>query len=356
MELQRVPLHENHCQLNAKMGPFAGFHLPLQYKSALAEVVAVRKRAGLFDVSHMGEIFIKGQDASRFVDYLITNDFVSLPVGRALYSPICNEEGYLLDDLIAYKLSSTLALLCINAANRKKDRDWIERYGDKFQVVIEDASDSLCLLALQGPLSLKFLPSGFQEIEGMGSYEVREVMWENEKIIVATTGYTGERGIEIFSYPRVARHLWGILTGRGVEPSGLVARDILRLEATYPLYGNELTEETTPLDAGLSWTVKIQKKDFLGKEALKKTSPRFRLLKLSLAKGIPRPGHPILNAQGEEIGQVTSGTHSPTLERGIALARVERSKEKKADGNLFVGIRGKAYKAKIHQKPFIHQP
>ena len=355
MPPKQVPLHQIHCRLKAKMGPFAGHTLPLQYGSVAEEVGAVRMGAGLFDVSHMGEFFIRGRDAVALVDYIITNDFLSVPVGKAVYSPLCNEKGQLLDDLIAYKISENEALLCVNSANRHRDWAWIEGHTGGFVVDMEDASDGLSLLALQGPKSLELL-SSLLEIGGMGPYEVREMAQGMHKMIVATTGYTGEKGLEIFCPSEGVGRLWEDLLEGGAIPCGLIARDILRLEACFPLYGCELTEEMTPFDVGLGRTVKGQKNDFLGKKALERIRPKFTLLKLSLEKGIPRRGYPILNARGHEVGEVTSGIYSPTLKKGIALARLERDKQGDRGEALFVGIRGRPHRAHVHERAFISSP
>ena len=344
MAFQHLPLHDRHTDLGAKMAPFANHTMPMEYGSVNEEVFAVRKNRGLFDISHMGEFVIEGVDAVVFCDYMMTNNFAGVKRGKAVYSPLCNEQGKVLDDIIAYKLSEEKVLLCVNASNREKDWKWIKERADGFEVNIRDSSEQTSLLALQGPTALMALKeAGLVDIS-LPSYSVMEISFRKQSVIVATTGYTGEDGVEIFSNHKTIREIWDILYKEGAVPCGLVARDILRLEMCYPLYGNELTEKLTPFDANLGWTVKMEKENFIGKNALKDYKPVYKLLKFFLDKGIPRKGYPVLDDKGREIGLLTSGTYSPCLKKGIALGPVQREKMPE-NGEFFIKIRQRVYKA-----------
>ncbi|RLA60407.1 MAG: glycine cleavage system aminomethyltransferase GcvT [Epsilonproteobacteria bacterium] len=351
--MKKTSLHQKHIDLNAKMAPFAGFDMPLQYTSVKEEALAVRNNAGVFDVSHMGEFFVEGKDALKFVDFIITNEFISAPMNKAIYSPLCREDGTVIDDLIAYKLAADRVLICVNASNIEKDFEWISTQASKFDINLTDRSDDYSLLALQGPKSAEILAKiGPLKDSSVPYYSVNESEFMNEKIILARTGYTGEDGFEIFCSHKIADFVWDELMKEGVTPCGLVARDVLRLEVCYPLYGHELNDQLTPLDSGLKWTVKMNKETFLGKGALNDYSPKYRLIKLSLDRGIPREGYPVLDGNENPIGKITSGTMSVTTGKGIALALVEKEKFP-ADKELFITIRNKNYKANYHTKPFI---
>ncbi|TDJ05866.1 MAG: glycine cleavage system aminomethyltransferase GcvT [Deltaproteobacteria bacterium] len=351
--MKKTSLYQKHVDLNAKMMDFAGFAMPIQYTSVKEEALAVRNKAGVFDVSHMGEFIVEGNDAIKFVDFLITNDFLNAPMHKAIYSPLCREDGTVIDDLIAYKIHHDRILICVNASNIEKDWKWISSQTDHFDITLNDRSDYYSLLALQGPESEKLLSKmGILKNPNLPYYSALEINFMNERIILARTGYTGEDGFEIFSSAKVATLIWDELLGLGVTPCGLASRDVLRLEVCYPLYGHELNDELTPLDSGLKWTVKMDKKDFLGKESLSVYSPKYRLIKLSLDRGIPRESYPVLDGNENPIGKVTSGTMSVTTGKGIALALVEKAKFP-ADKELFIEIRNKNYKANYHTKPFI---
>jgi aminomethyltransferase len=352
--VQRTELYESHKGLGAKLVDFAGFEMPIQYHSIKEEILAVRNDAGVFDVSHMGEFICSGPEAVKFLDYLVPNQFLQAPTAKAVYSPLLNQDGKILDDLILYKLSEEKVLICVNASNIKKDWDWISRNAQKFDCTLENHSDNYSLLALQGPKSAEKLKEKnilTKEQLNCDYYSAFECDIHGHKSIVARTGYTGEDGFEIFSTHEGIKTIWGELLEAGVVPCGLGARDILRLEVCYPLYGNELNETKTPLDTGLKWTVKMDKEDFIGKSALLESSPEYKPVKLSLERGIPRSGYPINNAQGEAVGIVTSGGMSVTLGHGVALASIEKSKWPE-NKEFFIEIRGKQYPAKIHTKPF----
>lgn len=346
-------LHGKHLALGAKMGEFAGFDMPLQYTSVKDEVLAVRESLGVFDVSHMGQFFVDGPDAVKFVDYLIPNDFANAGALKAVYSPLCRDNGTVVDDLIAYKLAENRVLICVNAANIDKDWAWITSKLDKrFNVKLTNQSDEFSLLAVQGPKTeevfqkLGLLSSG----EEFPYYSIKER--PAQKLIMARTGYTGEDGFELYGSHDTIAKLWDELLKNKAIPCGLVSRDVLRLEVCYPLYGHEIHDQVTPLDSGLKWTVKMEKDDFIGKAALANYNPRFQLVKLSLEKGIPREGYEVVNQEDQIIGKVTSGTMSVVANIGIAMCLIEKDKMPK-DKKLFIKIRNKAVEAVYHTKPFV---
>lgn len=350
---KKTSLHGKHLGLGAKMGEFAGFDMPLQYTSVKEEVLAVREALGVFDVSHMGQFFVEGKDAIAFVDYLLPNDFKNAGALKAVYSPLCRENGTVVDDLIAYKLADDRVLICVNAANIDKDWAWISsKLSSRFDIKLTNQSDNYSLLAVQGPKTeeaftkLGLLDNG----EEFPYYSIKER--PDQKLIMARTGYTGEDGFELYgSHETIARY-WDDLLKLGAVPCGLVSRDVLRLEVCYPLYGHEINDEVTPLDAGLKWTIKMDKPDFIGKDALAAYNPRFQMVKLSLEKGIPREGYEVVNEADEVIGKVTSGTMSVVANIGVALCLIEKDKMPK-DKKLFIRIRNKAVAANYHAKPFV---
>lgn len=353
MSLLKTSLHEEHLSLNAKMAPFAGFDMPLQYSSVKEEVLAVREHAGVFDVSHMGEFFVSGPDAIAFVDNLITNDFKNAEMLKAVYSPLCREDGTVIDDLIAYKLGADRVLICVNASNIEKDWNWISSKTGSFDCTLSNLSNEFSLLALQGPKAELILRDfGIKLPESFPYYSILETTHEGEKIIVARTGYTGEDGFEVFSSHEYAKRLWNKLIFNGVKPCGLAARDVLRVEVCYPLYGHEISDNVTPLDSGLGWTVKLAKPNFIGKAALEAYKPKYQLVKLSLDRGIPREGYDVLNSEGEKIGTVTSGTMSVVTGKGVALALVEKAKAPQ-DKKYSINIRNTNYEANFHAKAFV---
>jgi aminomethyltransferase len=353
MTLLRTHLYDEHVKLNAKIVPFAGWDMPVQYTSVKDEVLAVRQSVGVFDVSHMGEFFVEGPEAEAFVDYLVTNDILNAPNGKAIYSPLCRENGTVIDDLIVYKLKPGRVLICVNASNIQKDFDWIQSKHQNFNCNLSNRSDVLSLLALQGPKAFEALKPLLSELPDMEYYSVFETSFNASPIIVARTGYTGEDGFELFGSHETIKILWQKFISMGVIPCGLAARDVLRLEVCYPLYGHELNDEVNPFDAGLGWTVKIQKIKFIGKDALAQKPARYKLVKLILEKGIPRENYPVLNSKNEVVGTVTSGTMSVILNKGVALARIEIDKAS-TDEVFMVDIRQKPYMAQITKKPFVN--
>ncbi len=356
--LRKTPLHAEHERLGAKLVPFAGFHMPVRYEGVVAEHHAVRQRAGIFDVSHMGELLLEGDRALDAINTLITNDIFKLVDGQALYTVCCNAQGTILDDLIVYRLSATKVLVVCNASNVAKISKHI---GERVSGICDfrDLSDETALLALQGPMAeatlrgagagaladLKFFHAGEGEVAG---YACR----------VGRTGYTGEDGFEIFcaneDAPGIFRALLESGDGYNVVPVGLGARDTLRLEAKLSLYGNDIDETTNPIEAGLSWVVKLDAGDFIGRDALvaiKEQGLKRKLVGFEMTgRGIARHGYPVLY-EGEEVGVVTSGSPAPTLDKNIGLAYVPK-KIAKIGKEIDIQVRRKVVRAKIVKTPF----
>jgi aminomethyltransferase len=326
--------------------------MPVQYTSVKDEVLAVRTKVGVFDVSHMGEFFVEGQDAEKFVDHLVTNDILSAPIGKAIYSPLCRENGTVIDDLIVYKLAPGRVMICVNASNIEKDFSWMKSKHHGYDCSLANLSNIFSLLALQGPESFKILKSIIPQLPDLEYYSVFESAGGQQPIIIARTGYTGEDGFEIFGHHQTIKDMWKKLMELGVTPCGLAARDVLRLEVCYPLYGHELNDQLNPYDAGLGWTVKAGKTNFIGKSELINKSHKYKLVKLILDKGIPREAYPVMNSQNEKIGEVSSGTMSVVLNKGICLARIEIDKAPK-DEVFSIDIRNKLYPAQLLKKPFV---
>jgi len=354
-----TPLHEEHLGLGAKMIPFAGFRMPVQYPTGIqAEHRAVREGAGLFDVSHMGEFEVKGPGALDLVQHVTVNDASGMVVGQAQYSALCREDGGVIDDLLVYRIEDGF-LLVVNAANREADLEWIRSHAIPFDVSVEDRSDAIALLALQGPRAEEILqPLVDVELEGVEFYRFVHAKVSGVRGIVSRTGYTGEDGFELYLPSDSAAQVWRDLLQAGAPvgliPVGLGARDSLRLEVGYPLYGNDLDLEHSALEAGLGWIVKLGKGVFLGREALarqKEEGLARRLVGIALDEtGFPRPGYPVL-VEGEEVGRVTSGTLSPTLGRGIALAYVP-TEHASPGTELAIGVRGRELSASVVRPPF----
>ncbi|AEX84599.1 glycine cleavage system T protein [Marinitoga piezophila KA3] len=356
--LKRTPLYDEHVRLGAKMVPFGGWEMPVWYSSLKEEHNAVRNNVGIFDVSHMGEIDIKGKDAVKFVNYLITNNVEKIKPEEIVYSPMLNENGGVIDDLLAYKYSDEHILLVVNASNIEKDYNWIAEKAKDFEVEVKNISDNIAQIAVQGPKAEEML----QEISGVdlkniSYYNFTEGRINGIECLISRTGYTGEDGFEIYLDKEAAVPMWRklleLLPKYDGKPAGLGARDTLRLEATYLLYGNDMNDEITALEAGLKWAVDFEK-DFIGKEGLlkeKEVGIRRRLKGIEmLEKGIPRHGYKVFVGD-EEVGFITSGTVSPTLNKPIALAMLNKPYYKK-DTEIEVEIRNKRVKAKVIKIPF----
>lgn len=352
--MQKTVLHDEHVKLQGQIVPFAGWMLPVQYTSIKEEVAAVRNTCGLFDVSHMGEIFVEGKDALAFVDYLVCNDIKSSPIGKAIYSPLLNFEGTCVDDLIVYLLAADRILICVNASNIDKDWSWIQKVAttQKWDIKLSNVSQNYSLLALQGPDSEKILSKIIPcDYKALPYYGAQTALYQNVEVIIARTGYTGEDGFEIFTPNALAINLWQQLLTGGAKPCGLGARDCLRVEVAYPLYGHELHEEITPLDAGLKWTVKMKKNDFVGKKNLISHQIQWKQIKFFASKGIPRDGYLLKSITGEVLGKVTSGTLSPTINRGIGLGLIKV--DAKIEDGILVEIRNQLFPIEITKEPFV---
>jgi len=358
-DLQKTPLHDAHVALGGKMVPFAGFSMPVQYPTGIvAEHTAVREAAGLFDVSHMGEFQVTGPDAEALIQKIGVNDISTTVPGQAQYSAMTRPDGGILDDLIVYRFPDRF-MLVVNASNREKDWRWIVEQGRGMEVELDDQSDQTALLALQGPVAREILrPLVQPDIDGIGYYRFAEGEVAGVAGVISGTGYTGEDGFELYVPADRAVALWNDLlaagAAHGLIPAGLGARDSLRLEVGYALYGNDLDEEHTPLESALGWITKLDKGDFIGREALvtqKEAGIPRRLVGLRLtSRGFPRPGYPILAGAGA-VGTVTSGTVSPTLGEGVALGFVEAEHAAKGT-ELAIEIRGKGVPAVVQRPPF----
>jgi aminomethyltransferase len=359
--LRRTALHDAHVALGGRIVPFAGWEMPVQYAGVVAEHKAVREAAGLFDVCHMGELELRGEHAVAVVDYLVTNDFKSLPVGRALYTVCCNKEGTILDDLILYKRGIEDVLVVCNASNRTKIAAHFAKAAEH-HCEFRDLSDDTGLIALQGPRAVDVMRAAGASAQTLAlpSFAFATDSLGGIAITAARTGYTGEDGYEIFVRNADAAALWNALldAGRplGLAPAGLGARDTLRLEARLSLYGNEIDETTNPLEAGLGWVVKLEKGDFVGREALVRTKEAGLARKLvgfeMTGRGIARHGYPIVAIEGgAPIGLVTSGSPGPTVGKNIGLGYVPAALA--AIGTpIAVEIRGAAVPAVVVKTPF----
>jgi aminomethyltransferase len=362
--LRRTPLYDRHVALGARMVPFAGWEMPVQYASILDEHRTVRSAIGLFDLSHMGELAISGTEALAFVRYAVASDPGTLEAGQAQYSMLCAADGGVIDDLICYRTDQGYLLVC-NAANRDTvvaHLGDLLRHGD-FDAVIDDRSDQTALIAPQGPRAAELLGTLTDlDLASLGYYRSLRGKVAGIDCLVARTGYTGEDGFELFCDPRRAVALWDALLEAGVplglKPAGLGSRDTLRLEAGMPLYGNELDREHNPFEANLGRVVKLEKGEFVGRAALQavqQTGPRRKLIGVVMREtAIPRHGYPVRIA-GAEVGSVTSGTASPTLDEKIAMAYVPA--EDAAIGSaLEVVVRERPYRAEQVKLPFYKRP
>ncbi len=355
-DLAHTPLWDEHIALGGKLVPFAGFEMPVQYKAgALKEYQTVRTgEAGLFDISHMGQVRISGTDSLAFLQYVTTNDVSKLVHGQVQYSALLNEQGTFIDDITIYKISDTEYYLCINASNRFKDVAHLQAEAIHFNVTVADESDATTLLALQGAKAQATLqPLVDIDLESIGYYRFAQTEVNGVQGIISRTGYTGEDGFEIYIPNSIAVDVWRRLLNNGAEPIGLAARDMLRTEMGYALYGHEISDAVTPVEARLMWITKLDKSDFIGKAAVqarKMAGKKLRLIALKLTgRGIPREHYQVL-VDGVPSGEITSGMFSP-MAGGVALAYV---KPEHADtGGLSVVIRGKAVPAERTTTPFV---
>lgn len=353
----RTPLHDVHVQAKARIVEFAGWEMPVQYAGILEEHEAVRTRAGLFDVSHMGEVVFRGPKALESLARLFTNDVARIEDGQAQYGCLCRESGGIVDDVVVYRRSAEDLLVCVNAANRAKDFEWLSSHAGGADV--RNESDAWAQLALQGPLAAQILQRIAKvNLSALKTYRFAPGEVAGVACLVARTGYTGEDGFEVFCPSAEGPRVWGAMMEAGkperVQPCGLGARDSLRLEMAYRLYGSDMDDSTTPLEAGLAWVVKLDKGEFVGREALRRQKEQGlsrKLVGFTLTEpGIPRHGYPVLR-DGQKAGEVTSGTKSPSLGTAIGLAYVPTALA--AEGSGFdVEIRGRAVPARVVKTPF----
>jgi len=359
--MERTVFYDIHKSLGARIVPFAGFEMPVEYSGITAEHLAVRNGVGVFDVSHMGEFWIKGPKALDLIQRVTTNDASKLTVGRAQYSCLPNGKGGIVDDLLVYQYEAQKYFLVVNASNINKDWDWINSQ-NSMGAELENASDKISQLAVQGPLAIKTL----QKITDINlsnmprnGFVIGQIGGVPQ-VIIAATGYTGEPGVELYFYNNDGPKIWNTIFEAGkeydIKPIGLAARDTLRLEMGYCLYGNDIDDTTSPIEAGLSWITKfIEGKNFVDRELLlqqKNNGIERKLVGFEmLEKAIPRHGYEISNSQGEKIGTVTSGTMSPSLKQGIGMGYVKNDYAA-PDSEIFINIRNKPQKAQIVKLPF----
>ncbi len=356
--MKRTALYNKHIESNGKMVEFAGYELPIQYSSLTEEHNTVRSKAGLFDVSHMGEFKIVGEGAFDFIQNLITNDLNKITDNQVIYTPMCYEDGNVVDDLLVYRFSSNEFLLVVNASNIDKDFDWVISNSKGYSVNITNESDNYSQLAVQGPLSEVILDKVCKtNLKDLAFFNFRDdIELFDNKAIISRTGYTGEDGFEIYISNEAATKLWDLIleVGKdyGLLPIGLGARDTLRFEACLPLYGNEISESINPLEAGLGMFVKLDT-DFSGKEVLKankESGLKRKLVGIELSKGIAREGYEI-SLDDKIIGKVTTGYKSPTLNKSIALVLIQSEYANLGD-IIDIHVRKKMFKAEIISKRF----
>lgn len=362
--MKKTPFAVWHERHGAKLIEFHDWLMPVHYSGIVEEYWAVRKQCGLFDICHMGVFAVKGTDAEPFLQKALTNDLGSMSHGSCLYSLLCGSDGGIIDDIIVYKHSNTLFTLVVNAANADNDFLHLAGLQENYRLDLENLSVKSVLLSLQGPASRQILVSLTEKkaLE-LTYFSFQKMTINNIPVFISRTGYTGELGYEIFYYPEEGDAqsqgmyaLWETLANQGATPCGLGARDILRLEMKYPLYGNDIDLSTNPLEAGLGWAVKFSKKDFLGRQRLSEIQQKGLQRKLVgvavQGRQIPRRGYVLWNVQGKKIGEITSGTFSPSLQQGIALGYV-LSEESGIGNNIFTEIRGQRYPAGVVKTPFV---
>lgn len=359
--MKHTAFTEIHEKLGAKMQEFAGYKMPIEYSGVKDEHITVRTNAGVFDVSHMGEFWVKGKNAAKFVQWVTSNDITKLTDGKAQYSCFPNGKGGIVDDLLVYRFNEKKYLLVVNAANIEKDWDWCNKQ-NKFDAELVNASDDIAQLAVQGPNATEIL----QKLTDINLSEVKfytftagEIAGVND-VIISATGYTGAGGFELYMKPEDGEKIWHAIfeagKEQGIKPIGLAARDTLRLEMGYCLYGNDIDETTSPIEAGLGWITKFNdENDFIDKEFLLEqkeegVNRRLRAFEM-VVRGIPRKGYEIINAEEKVIGKVTSGTMSPMLKKGIGLGYLNKGWTK-TDTEIFIRIRNKRLKARVVKLPF----
>lgn len=366
--LKRTALYDEHAKLGGRLIDFGGWELPVQYTGVIDEHLACRNACGLFDVSHMGEIHVEGPEAEAFLNYLVTNNVQKLAISQAQYTVMCNDHGGIVDDLVIYRRAQDRFLVVVNASNTEKDFSWITRVHakTKHNTRITNESAKYTQIAIQGPRAASILQKITQTpLDPIKTYWFSEgFVLGDVPAVLARTGYTGEDGFEVYvaweKGPAVWRALMEAGQPVGIKPCGLGARDTLRLEMKYPLYGHELTDETSPLDAGLGWVVKLDKGDFVGKSHLvsqKEKGLTRQLVGLRLIdRGVPRQGYPVFSADGStKLGELTSGTQSPSLKQPVGIAYVDKSCAALGT-HVTVDIRGNKLAAEVIETPFYKKP
>ncbi len=357
--MKQTPFYSIHRQLGAKMVPFAGYEMPVQYISIIEEHKAVRSAVGVFDVSHMGEFVVKGKNAQAFLQYVTVNDIAKLVSGEAQYSAMCYDNAGIVDDLLIYKIGENHFMLVVNASNAEKDFEWMSRHLMP-DVELRNESDATALLAIQGPQSQAVIQKLTSiDMKSIPYYRFKEANVAGVDMILSRTGYTGELGYEIYFSPSYAENVWNALFKAGKEcgmmPVGLGARDTLRLEMGYCLYGNDIDQTTNTLEAGLGWITKLKKGDFIARPVLEKVKAeglKRKLVGIEIEeKAIPRHGYAI-RSNGTAVGSVTSGTFSPSLEKGIAMGYVDAA-YCSVGSPVHVDVRGKDVEGKITTMPFL---
>jgi len=358
--LKRTPLHAFHIEHGARMVPFAGWEMPVQYTSILEEHKAVRETAGLFDVSHMGEVRVHGPEARVFLNVLVTNDVDKLVVGKAIYTVMCYEDGGVVDDLIIYQVGDEEYLLCINASNIEKDFEWMIGQAVGFECLVDNVSEAFGQLALQGPMAMEILNAATgHDLSQLKRFHFIQGTFFNTQAIISRTGYTGEDGIEVYlpagETARVANLIYETGKDKGLKLAGLGARDSLRLEAGYPLYGHEISSSINPISGGLQWVVKLDKEvNFIGKrilDAKMQSGINNKVVFFRMQdRRIARQGTVVLDAEGNVVGKVLSGTQSPILGKPIGSALVTASLAK-IGAELYVDIRGTRLPIEVARPP-----
>jgi len=359
MIMRQTIYHKNHLQLEAKMASFAGFDMPIRYSSIKKEHLNVRKNVGLFDVSHMGEFILRGKRAFELAQKITTNDVSQLAIGQVQYTCMTNEAGGIIDDLLIYRLGEEVYMMVVNASNIDKDWAWLQKHKPNNDVRLIDISSETALLALQGPKAIDCLQTlTAMDLKSIPYYHFeRGIVGGIDNVLVSATGYTGAGGFEIYAETSKAAPLWDALMASGekygILPAGLAARDTLRLEMGFCLYGNDMDENTTPLEAGLGWITKFDQ-IFIGRPKILKQKGKLtkRLVGFQLLeKGIPRKDYAILNEKEEMIGRVTSGTSSPSLDVSIGMGYVVNPYHK-VGSEIYISIRDKRIKAEVVKRPF----
>ena len=355
MENKKTCLYDKHVALGALMSPFGGFEMPIQYSGIVDEHQAVRQSCGVFDVSHMGEVLITGPDAERYVNHIFTNDVTGMPAGKILYGMMCYENGGVVDDLLVYKCGENEFFLVINAANIDKDWEWIQEQSKGYNVKLDHQSDSYGELAVQGPESEQVM----KDVLGIDGSDLTFYTFKQiGDVIISRTGYTGEDGFEIYAAPNYINECWDKLVASGrCKPCGLGCRDTLRFEVGLPLYGDELSAEITPVMAGLGIFVKLDKDEFIGKDALarqKEEGPAKKLVGIELSdKAIPRHGYVVLK-DGQPIGEVTTGYHTISTDKSVCMALID-TQFAKLDTEVDIQIRKKVFPGKVVKKQFYNK-